>query len=144
MSDVKFACPHCSHSLEAPDSLLRTETFKALIAKAPEPVRILLKIVLFPFLLLFAMPNILIGIVVMLGVLIIGGVLIFSFPFVALPAILVGSGLWWAYDVFQRKRLAGIAARVLREPKRPFAVKTLKICCPAVPRIWMRGDRIAG
>ncbi len=133
---------------------------EALIAKAPESLRMLLKIILFPYILLFAMPNLFIGIVMMMigvGILIailVGAVVfVLSTPLIAIPAILIGIGVFfgvqWVYGKYRQKRLAIIrqrlatmANRILCNPKSPFAVKTLFKYGPIVPRIWMRGDKV--
>jgi len=115
---------------------------ESLLAKAPEPLRILLKIVLFPIILLFAMPSLLIGIPVMICTAAVAVILLVSFPFILIPAILVLAALSWACNAFERWRISRVAKRVIQEPKGPFGVKMLYKYSPLVPRIWVRGDRV--
>ena len=115
---------------------------ESLLEKSPDWLRTVLRVILFPVVLMFDMPNIIMGIIVLM---IAGGIflfLLFAFPLFTIPAVVVIIGLIWVYDFLERKKLAWIAEKIMNNPKSPYAVKKLYKYSPIVPRIWTRGAKV--
>ncbi len=82
----------------------------------------------------------LIGLMIILVVGLVAMAVILMFWFVFVPAGLLLLVVFWLLELWQRQRLAKIAARIRENPNGPYAVRKLHKLSPPYPRVWQRGE----